>query len=325
MEQLKAVLNLPEQMKEAMKLKLPELQKKIKKIVIAGMGGSAIGGEILSNWAMDKTKIPIFINRDYSLPKFVDRETLILAVSYSGNTEETISSFFDGMRYGNVIGISSGGILEKLCKKNVCPHIKLPCGYQPRAAIGYMLVPELLLLEKISIFSAKKEIEDAIQLLFNERKNAKKIAMKISKQIYNSYPVIYAYSPYLPIAKRWRTQLNENAKILARDDAFPEMNHNDIVGWSGSDVSNFSAILLRDRDENERIRKRIEITKEIGFKGAKSIIDVWAKGKSSLSKLIYLLFIGDLTSVYLGLLRGVDTTKVEVIERLKKEMRKKHT
>ena len=327
---LKLVEDQPQQIKEALKLS-PAIDKKPEKIVVCGVGGSAIGGEILSVWARDKCKIPIQVNRGYTLPSFVDKKTLLICVSYSGETEETISCFKQGVKIGcQIVSISSGGTLSRLSRKNNCLHISIPSGIPPRAAIFYTTVPQLMLVQNLGLARCIKEIKESVELLEEARdilpssptdKNpAKQLAIKIN----HSIPCIFGAGISVPAAKRWRTQFNENSKIIAREDELPEENHNDIVGWFGDDkTKDFVAILLRDKKEHKRIKLRFEFLKDLLNEKAKYVAEVWCKGKSDLAKIFYWIHFGDFVSLYLAFLRNVDPTPVSVIQELKMFLSKK--
>lgn len=321
----------PENIEEAIKitnLKIPNFIPS--NIIITGMGGSAIGGDIVYDWLFDKIEIPIFVNRGYELPKFANNKTLIFVVSYSGNTEETISCFDKALnKKCKIIAITSNGKIEKLCIESNIKYTKVPLGIPPRTAIPYLLFSIVYVLQNMKLVKADKEIRDAINTLKKLRKKIvpesetnNNIAKQIAISIKNTHPVIYGHSYYSSIAKRWRCQLNENSKILATNYEFIEANHNDIVGWNNKYFGNkFSVILLRDKNERIEISKRIELVKKFVYeKYAKNIIEVFGNGKTKLAKMLSLLYIGDFVSIYLAVLNDIDPTPVKIIEELKKEL-----
>jgi glucose/mannose-6-phosphate isomerase len=328
--------NFPTQFEDAIKIAKNTKIEKIQpsSIICAGMGGSGIGGDILASYAYDICQIPFVSCKSYDLPAFTDKNTLVFCVSYSGNTEETLSVTQEALKkQAHVIAITSGGKLEKICKKNNLTVIKIPANLQPRCAIGYLFVPMLLVLDKMQILDTNhvsKGLKSTVKVL---KALSKKLqifsktgtnpAKQLAYKLFDTYPTIYGHTYYSPIAKRFRTQLNENAKILARDDIFPEQSHNDIVGWYGDmNTKTKSVVLLRDEYEQLEIRKRIEITKRIAFKNAEQIIEIWCKGDTKLSRMFYALYIGDFTSFYLAILRKIDPTPVKIIEHLKKMLAK---
>ncbi len=334
---LRTVLSFPEQIEDSIRIaKDADISlngRVIDNIVVSGMGGSAISGDIIQSWLRDSIDIPIFVNRDYNLPKWVDKNTFAIFLSYSGNTEETINSFDDACSRGSFcMAISSGGLIKERCLKRSCSYLKIPSGFQPRAATAYLLFPTIKMLEVIGILSSSisndlnevvevtKIIRDANKIDVSENKSK---AKNIAKSIYRYLPNIYGWNYFAPIAKRWRTQLNENSKIIARDDVVSECNHNDIVGWSfNPDVSkNSVCILLRDKNnEPMQITKRFEFMRRLFEEVADDIIEVDAIGNSLLARMISVMYVGDLVSVYLAILRGVDPTPVDVITKLKREL-----
>jgi len=299
-------------------------------IVVTGMGGSAIVGDILKSFLANRITIPIHVNKDYNIPSFVSENTLVFVVSYSGNTEETLSAAKIALKKGaKVIGISSDGELEKLCEEKGVVFIRAPTGYHPRAAIAFMFIPILKILTEMLIYDSDVAIIDTVEELKKlrdrircevptEKNPAKTIARKIKGKI----PVIYGHSIYNAVANRWHTQINENAEVMAWYGAFPEMNHNEIVGWKGDDKSDeFIPILLRHKDENERIDRRIELTKELVFeKKCSEVIELYAEGETQLARILYLIYFGDYISIYLALLYGRDPSPVKIIDELKKRL-----
>jgi glucose/mannose-6-phosphate isomerase len=333
---LDTIANFPEQIKETTDIvKSAELNKffKIDNIIMDGMGGSAISGDILQTLLRDRLNIPVFVNREYDLPKWANKDTLILFQSYSGDTEETLSAFKHAcQKKCKIIGISSGGKLQGYCEKRGISHIKIPSGLQPRAATAFLLFSCLLTLKKINVLKddVDLEIKETIELTTDFRnKNNKDVAEKdnLSKQIatklHNTIPQIYGWSIYSPIARRWCTQFNENSKIIARYDLVPESNHNDIVGWSQNPEASkkFSCILFRDdKIESIYMSKRLNFMKNLFEDVAANIIEVQVRGKKTLPKMIYAMYLGDFVSCYLAVLRKTDPTPVDVITELKKAL-----
>jgi glucose/mannose-6-phosphate isomerase len=308
---------------------------KIDNIVISGMGASSISGDIIKSLLRDKMDIPIFISRQYDLPKWVHKNTLIISQSYSGNTEETLSTFKHAyQKRSKIIGISSGGKLEEFCKKREVPHIKIPSGYAPRAAIGYSLFSALYSLEKVGILKMDlhSEVEETISVL-NECKDKNKkeinennnLSKQIAKKLLNTIPQIYGFNYYVSVIKRWCTQFNENSKLICKYNEVPECNHNDIVGWSmNPEVSkNFSCLIFRDSEmESIYISKRIEFMKKLFNDVSSKVIEVHPIGKKRLAKMMYMINLGDYISYYLAILRKIDPTPVDAIMELKNELSK---
>ncbi len=306
---------------------------KINNLVIAGMGGSAISGDIVSLALRGKAGFPVFVNRNYGCPKFVGAGTLFIAVSYSGNTEETISSFKEAVKAGaKIVSISTGGALKELSEKNRVPLIEIPKGLPPRAALGYLLSAILGVLNRSGVGAFKTDLNDTIRslrqlvkkygALNGSRENDVK---QMAKRLQGKTPVILASEGTSYAAgMRWKTQLSENSKITSILSIFPEMDHNDIVNFSflkkGS--HNYSFIILRDEGDPERMKKRIEVTKSLISGNAGGIIEVWSQGKTSLERSMSLIIYGDYLSVYLAILAKMDPTPVDIIEKLKKELQR---
>ncbi len=315
---LKILEDFPQQCKTALELpKGMSVSGKIDRIVVAGMGGSAIGGDLLKAY-MHNSRIPVFVVRDYKVPAFVDENTLVLAVSYSGNTEETISAFEDASRKkAKVVAVTGSGRLAGLAKKAV----KIPSsGMQPRSALGYLFFPMLGVLNNSGILDVKNnEIEEMIDVLSNTNE-FKSVGEKLAKKIQNRTPITYASELLGAVAYRWKTQFNENSKSAAFSHSFSEMNHNEIVGYQTMKKDSFIAIFIRDREDNERIKKRMDITKEI-ISSKADVEEVFTQGDSLLSRMFSGIYYGDFASYYLALLNKIDPTPVNVIENLKKRLK----
>ena len=310
---------------------IPSEYSQVEKIIIIGMGGSAMGGDILSKLLINEIKIPIFVNRNYHLPNFADKKTLVFATSYSGNTEETLSSYDDAKKRGcRIICVTSGGKLAENAKSDMLPVIKIPGGQSPRSALGYMFLPVLIVMQNLGLIASKTEdINETINLIkrlktvWGNESSDSNLAKKLAKILYNKLPLIYSVDGCLgPVALRWKTQLNENSKILAYNNVFPELDHNEIVGWEGLDnlTKSMSVIILRDKGDFERNSKRIAITNSIIKDKPSEITEVWTQGNSILARMFSLIYLGDFVSFYLAILYKVDPTPVERIEILKKKL-----
>lgn len=329
----------PDQIKEAVVLAENVMMDpilKIDNVIVTGMGASAISGDIAKCMLIDRLDVPVYVNRDYELPRWANKDTLAIFLSYSGNTEETLSSFkMASQKKCKIIGVSSGGKLLEFCEKREVPHIKIPEGYQPRAATPYLLFPLLIILKRQSLLKTNidVDIQETIQVtqgfvdthdsVIPESSNP---AKQLARKLVSTIPQIYGWGYYSPIAIRWRHQFNENSKIIARDDVVPECNHNDIVGWSGNpEISKlFSCILFRDRDdETERMTTRLDFLKGLFEPSVAHCFEVYSKGNSRLAKMMYLMCLGDFTSYYLAILRGIDPSPVDIITELKKRLAEK--
>ncbi len=309
--------------------------KKPKKILVVGMGGSAIGGDLLKDWLRETLSIPINVCREYNLPAYADEETLVLVSSYSGNTEETLSMFLEALeKRCMTLSITSNGSLLDFNEILNLPFVKLPTGYPPRSAVPYLFFPLVTSLKKLGILSGvDDEIRETITVLKQVREEIKPenpALQNISKQIANgvkgSIPFICGSGFYRSIALRIKTQFNENGKTPAKSETFPELNHNETVGWTGLRelTKNFSVILIRDTQETLEISTRIDVTRKLVFdSGAKNVLEIYARGIAKLARLLSVMYIGDFASVYLGILYGLDPTPVKIIDELKLQLSKR--
>jgi glucose/mannose-6-phosphate isomerase len=318
--------------KRAEKVRIP--YRLPRNVIVVGMGGSAIGGGLLKDWLRDRASTPIEVCRDYVLPAYVDENSLVVAVSYSGETEETLSAFLDAVKRGcMVVTVSSGGHLQTFSRKLKNPHILIPTNFPPRAAIAYTFFPLVKLMEKLHAAEGiNEEVKEAIYILQKvseenrlevslEKNEAKKLAVEIEGTV----PIVYGFRQYKAVARRLKCQFNENSKIPSKFDAFSELNHNEVVGWEAPEslTKNFSIILIRDPKEPLEFKNRIEITKKIAFPKTCKVSEIKAIGKHKLTKMLSAMYIGDFVSIYLALMRGVDPTPTKTILHLKREMKKK--
>jgi len=301
------------------------------KIIVAGMGGSAIAGELVRDWARDKVLIPMEVCRNYKLPAYADEGTLTFIISYSGETEETLSCLLDAIkRRCMIFCISSNGVLLKIASGLKIQTIRIPSGIPPRAALPYMLMPIPVMLEKFGLVpNLHEEVSEAISVLEHVcSKNSPKIPIKenpskdLAAKINGKIPVVYGFGFYSSVAQRFKQQFNENSKIPAFWNSFPELNHNEIVGWekAKSITEVFSVVLLRDRDEPIEVKSHIEAAKEILIDKGVDVHEVWCMGRGRLAKMLSTILIGDFTSVYLAILRRMDPTPVETISKIKEAL-----
>jgi len=314
----------------AKSLEFPFSSEDVENVVISGMGGSAIGGDILISYLRENLKIPAIVNRNYSLPAFVNEKTLAIVISYSGNTGETLASLNEAYeKRSKLIVITSGGTIEEFCSLNSIPIIKIKGGLQPRESIGYIFIPLLILMDKTGfIESQHREISETIELLKllskgyapeSPENDAKRLALDIHGKI----PLLYGIHGLTDsITLRWKCQFNENSKTPAFYNSFPELNHNEIEGWDTNHElgHNFFVVILRSEDEAENISRQIEITKTILSDRVGGIKEAWGKGNGRLARMFSLIYLGDFVSYYLAILNGIDPTPIRNIESLKKQL-----
>ena len=337
-EKMQAYLwSLPDQFAEILNqgVNLPKrYQREYHNIIVTGLGGSAIGGDILRTYSLNRARMPVLVNRDYDMPRFVNGDSLVLAVSYSGNTEETLSAYQQAVKQGaTVIAVTSGGKLVEMANNDEVAVVKIPGGLSPRAATGYLFAPLALILEELGILQgASGDLEETIKVLLTVRSGIHpgvnlpdNQARIVAKELKGNLPIIWGSSTRSEIAAmRWKTQINENAKTLAYFNIFPELNHNEIVGLEvpAELMNRMVVIILRDPGDHQRVQKRIQISKSIIQSKVKKIIEIDAQGESFLARFYSLAYIGDYASFYLALEYGINPTPVETIDYLKAELAK---
>lgn len=301
-------------------------------IAFLGMGGSGFTGDIIRSLLKNDSDIPIDVIKGYQLPAYINKDWLVIALTYSGNTEETLTAAEEALkRKCEIIFISSGGNAEIIANENKKFLIKIPGGLQPRAASGYLMIPLLILLNKIGLSTiGKEDLENAIKLIsFLAKEYNREVPFKdnpakqLAAKIGNFLPVIYSFESELsPVAYRWKCQINENSKTPAFFNEFPELNHNETVGWERlkKTTKEFVLIYFIDKDASERMNARIKITKEIIRDNFADIIEIDIKGKTPIEKVLSIIYLGGITSVYLALLNGVDPTPIDKIITLKTKL-----
>jgi len=317
------VLEFSTQLQEALIIgknhRFVSLAKEFSNVLVTGLGGSGIGGSIVQNYVFDKIEIPFVVNKDYFIPSFVNKDTLVIVCSYSGNTEETIEAMHLAMKAkATVVCITSGGKIAAIADKKGLDCILVPAGMPPRACLGYSMVQILFTLEHFGLITEKykKEIQTAIKHMKANEKDTQKKAKNIAKKILGKLPVIYSAPPFEGVAFRFRQQLNENSKMLCWHAVIPEMNHNELVGWR-DDAEDKVVIILRNDDDYERTQTRMEINKKVFKKHTSNILEIYSEGNSYWERALYLIHLTDWVSVILADLRNLDATEVKVIDFLK--------
>ncbi|WP_306641302.1 bifunctional phosphoglucose/phosphomannose isomerase [Sanyastnella coralliicola] len=298
--------------------------KEISNLVISGLGGSGIGGKIISQLIQDSAKVPVIINNDYTLPAFVDTKTLVVISSYSGNTEETVSAMNLALDKGAQVScITSGGQVHDMAKQHGLNAIVVPGGQPPRSQFGYSaisLIRTLVAYEIIdaSVFASAERLggflRDSQEQIINR-------ASKLADFIQGHIPIIYSETKNEGVAIRWRQQINENSKLLCWHHVYPEMNHNELVGWESGD-DRFCVLMLRSADDHPRSVHRMNITAEIiRSKGAK-VEDIQAEGSTRLEQIFDLIHLGDWLSLIVAENNDVDPVIITNIDFLKNELSK---
>jgi len=295
-----------------------KVTKQVNKILIVGMGGSSIAGELLKTYLEDICPLPIFVVRNYTLPKFIDDKTLCFACSYSGNTEETLGAYREARKRNcQIVVITSGGKLMKAAEADRLQIVPIPKGIQPRAAFEFCFFPMLATLENARIIPPQsKHVKEVVNQL--RKPGYGKIAKDIAQKIYGQTPIIYASEKFSEVAYRWKTQFCENSKILAYHHVFPEMNHNELTGFENPQ-GKFHVILFKSVLDHRRVQKKMKICEKI-FKRTAGLTVFNLKGQNLITEIFSATYTGDLVSYYLALMYKVDPSPVKLVEELKKEM-----
>jgi glucose/mannose-6-phosphate isomerase len=330
--QLDDVLSLPEHLRDALwrvdSARL-EPQDSPGGLVVAGMGGSAIGAALGLAALGDHASRPIFAARAYGLPPWTTPDTTVLCSSYSGETEETLACFEAAGALGaRRVVVSTGGRLAELARAEDVPVIPLPGGFAPRAAVGYLTVA---VLEVAALCGVGPRMATEIDVAASHSEQLAQewgpdgpednLAKTLARGLHGSAPVIAGAGLTAPLAYRWKTQFNENSKIPAFSAELPELDHNEIVGWaSASELGRFSAVFLDDCDVHPRVKQRLELTQKLIGPGATATFRVETSGQTTVERVVSLVLLGDLVSIYLAALRGVDPGPVQPIDDLREAL-----
>jgi len=329
------VLRTPEFLREGWRLGEgvePPGDSPPRSVVVLGMGGSGIGGDLLRGLLYDRASFPVAVVKDYTVPRWVGPGTVAFACSYSGNTEETLAAYQAAQAAGaRCVAVSSGGKLAELALRDGTPWVRIPPGLPPRAALGYLVGPLLGAVHRWGwVEGLEAELGEAEGVLGQlagrwgpQTPTAGNPAKQLARALVGKVPVVYAASRLGEAAAlRWKTQFNENSKVFATWHCFPELNHNETVGWAlaGQPEGLLAVVVLRDPEDPPRLARRVEITRQLAFGAAASYHEVWAEGRGRLSRVLSLALLGDLVSVYLAYLNEVDPTPVAVIDELKRRL-----
>ena len=335
--QLGDVLSLPSQLEDALwRVETAALDRHEElgrageaPLLVCGMGGSAVGGDLAAASLANRLTRPLVTVRGYELPPWASPESVVLCASYSGGTEETLACYEAAGALGATrVAVTTGGELARQARTDGVSVIGIPSGLQPRASVAYMLVSVL----EVAAFAGvaprvRTEIDAssaALRQLADEwwpEAGEGNLAKEIAGGARDSCVCVYGAGPTAAVAYRWKTQLNENAKLPAFAGELPEADHNEIVGWEGAGVAGrFVAIFLEDTDQHPRTRRRIELTSRLIEPHAAATVFVESRGQGPLERMLSLVLLGDLVSLYVAVLRGVDPGPVAVIDRLKQEL-----
>ncbi|MBS1705434.1 MAG: bifunctional phosphoglucose/phosphomannose isomerase [Armatimonadetes bacterium] len=335
-EMYRLTCEFPSQVKRAYEIAsqvdLPKLPFEPTLVLVTGLGGSASGGDFTKALFEEYASMPLMVNRDYTLPKFVGKNTLVFATSYSGNTEETLSAYEHAQKAGcSIIAVTSGGKLAELAAADGFPVIKIPGGQPPRTALGFMLIPVIVACTKLGLIpdqdipALATHLESCVSNYAVEVPFEQNPTKKLATALQGKVSTIYGVGSWQGIvAYRWRCQINENSKNLTFNHVFPELNHNEILGWIKANeqgVKQWVSILLEDGTESAKLKKRVEVTSNL-IKGVTEIQTVTAPGSRLIDKMLGLACFGDFVSIYLAALNGVDPENIDSINILKNELSK---
>lgn len=305
---------------ESAQLNQPKIT--IRNVLLSGLGGSGIGGTILSNILKDELKVPISSNKDYYIPGFVDENSLVIITSYSGNTEETVSAMMQAhKKKAKVVCITSGGLIKEYAEMHKIDYIEIDSGMPPRACLALSFVQLVYTMFYMGLIDGKfkHDISSLIDTLEREGESIKGIAKKVATDLQGTIPVIYVDSKMEGVAVRFRQQLNENSKMLCWHNVIPEMNHNEIVGWRRKH-KNLSVVFLRNKNDFERNQQRMDFTKEVVSNYIDTVVELFSKGESDIERSFYLIYLCDWISYYLSEINEVDAMEINVINSLKSKL-----
>lgn len=296
--------------------------KSFQNIVICGMGGSGIGGKMVSQLFAQQLKIPVIPISGYDIPYFINGNSLVIGSSYSGNTEEILQCMVDSQKKGaTIVGVSSGGDLIRFCKKNNYNYIRVPGGNPPRSMLAFSLVQLTAILVQLGVIrpDAINELSKCRQFLNNELIEIKKKAKELANIMYKKQAVFYTDTKLETVAIRARQQMNENGKVLCWHHVIPEMTHNELVGWGGGNATH-AVVLFVSQFLNEKNKKRIAFCEEVIQKKTPNFLRIEGRGANTIEEVFYFIHIIDWASLYLANLKDIDPVEVQVIEQLKKSL-----
>ncbi len=329
MEMLELIKKLPDEIEEALDFELPEYSN-VDHIIFGGMGGSGISGDLVASYFFD-AKIPLFSVHDYNLPGFAGERTLVIVTSYSGNTEEALSIYKMARDRGcKILAISSDGKLKDSAERDGVPYVKIPQGFPPRTALGWLFVPSFLTVARIvtgddSTFREElKETATFLRSLQKDFEDIDSLAHDLANKFYLRIPVVYSSSRFYPTIFRWKTQINENAKAFAHVAELPEMDHNEITGLIEPEdlVEYLWVVFIEDRDDNERVKLRIKETEDLIKDSVMGTTIVKTEGDTLLKRMFFTIYLGDYISYFLEVNYNQDPISIPRIDELKRRLSK---
>jgi glucose/mannose-6-phosphate isomerase len=302
----------------------------VRAVVFCGMGGSGVAGDVVRTTYAERLGVPVLSVRGPELPAFCDDATLVVASSYSGGTAETLEAFDAAARRGcRLVAIAAGGALTERATRAGAPVVRVPGGLMPRAAFGFLVLSAVGVVESAGLLpalgaevaAATGELDAVVETLVGSVPVAVNEAKRVAVAIGSRFPVVWGEDGIASAAAaRWKTQMNENAKVPATSSALPELDHNEVVGWAERTGERFAVVALRHEGERDDDAARFAPSLEIASDAGARTEEVWARGSSALSRLLSLVAIGDHASIYLAMVRGVDPTPIDAIVRLKQAL-----
>ena len=327
-----SVAALDEARAAAEAVEIPYPAEEVTSVAVCGMGGSAIAADLVLGAYRERIRVPMAVVRDYYLPGWIDEGTLVILSSYSGGTEETLTAASQALERNSLcVAITSGGKLGSFYAAEGVPIIPVPPGLQPRAALLRLLVPMVVVLDRMGVVpnlgsdleEARETVATAISTLAPEVPEVDNAAKQLARALTSSVPLIWGAELTAPVAVRWKGQLNENAKMPAYASALPELDHNEICGFTGmpAELSHLAKlVMLRDPRHHRQVERRFDLTRELVEPHVGQVLSITSEGQSPLARMLDLVMLGDYASLYLALLRSVDPGPVEMIERLKERL-----
>ena len=329
MNMYEVIAAFPTQLREAVEIGKSALITKspfpIRHVLVTGLGGSGMGANVVMDLLGSTLRVPMAVNKDYYLPGYVNKNTLLIASSYSGNTEETVMALQQGIGSGaKIVCVTSGGKMAKIANNHGLDLVLLPAGRPPRGCLGYSMVQQMFILHKLGLMGKTllSDIDKAAELLEKEMDGIQALSQKYANKWHQKLPILYAPEGYGSVGIRWRQQINENSKMLCWHHVIPEMNHNELVGWRTADPQ-WAPVFFNAPDVFVRNQYRIEINRQILSQYCEKVYQINAKGRTHLQRLLYLMYLGDWISWYMAENRQMDAMEVKVIDFLKGELEKR--
>jgi len=296
----------------------------IRNVLVTGLGGSGIGGTIVAQLCEKELRVPFNVSKDYFIPAYIDKHSLVIVSSYSGNTEETLQALEAALKQNaKIVCVCSGGKVAEIAKTNTLDTILIPGGMPPRSAFGFSATQLFYVLRGMNLIgnNFSTDLKNTVALLNAEEENTKRDSRALAEKLIGKIPAIYAAANYEGVAVRFRQQIDENSKMLCWHHVFPEMNHNELVGWTEKH-DDVAVILLRNNDDYSRTQKRMDICKEVFARYTPHIHEIWSKGNSMIEKAFYLIHYTDWATWYISEIKNIDCSEVKVIDYLKAELAK---